>query len=127
MLVNYVLRIFRPKKVRSLIFLIFRKCQPWIVLNMFLSFCQISCFSFVFQAVARKCFVKKAFLEILQNSQENTCARVSFLIKLQAEACNFIKKETLTQVFSSDFCEISKNTFSYRTPLVPASVFELLL
>ena len=29
-------------------------------------------------------------LEISQNSQENTCARVSFLIKLQA--CNFIKK-----------------------------------
>ena len=27
---------------------------------------------------------KKVFLEILQNSQENTCARVSFLIKLQA-------------------------------------------
>ena len=32
------------------------------------------------------------FLEILQNSPENTCARASFLIKLQAEACNFIKK-----------------------------------
>ena len=28
--------------------------------------------------------VKKVFLEISQNSQENTCARVSFLIKLQA-------------------------------------------
>ena len=27
---------------------------------------------------------KKVFLEILQNSRENTCARVSFLIKLQA-------------------------------------------
>ena len=26
-------------------------------------------------------------------------------------ACNFIKKETLTQVFSCEFCEISKNTF----------------
>ena len=26
---------------------------------------------------------KKMFLEILQNSQENTCARASFLIKLQ--------------------------------------------
>ena len=25
--------------------------------------------------------------------------------------CNFIKKETLAQVFSCDFCEISKNTF----------------
>ena len=32
-------------------------------------------------------------------------------------ACNFIKKEILTQVFSCEFCEISKNTFSCRTPL----------
>ena len=29
-------------------------------------------------------FCKKVFLEITQNSQQNTCARVSFLIKLQA-------------------------------------------
>ena len=29
-------------------------------------------------------YVKKVFLEISQNSQENTCARVCFLIKLQA-------------------------------------------
>ena len=27
------------------------------------------------------------------------------------EACNFIKKETLAQEFSCEFCEISKNTF----------------
>ena len=27
------------------------------------------------------------------------------------ETCNFIKKETLAQVFSSRFCQISKNTF----------------
>ena len=27
---------------------------------------------------------EKVFVEISQNSQENTCARVSFLIKLQA-------------------------------------------
>ena len=27
-------------------------------------------------------FCKKVFLKILQNSQENTCAKVSFLIKL---------------------------------------------
>ena len=37
------------------------------------------------------------------------------------EACNFIKKETLALVFSCEFCEISKNTFLYRTPLVAAS------
>ena len=32
-------------------------------------------------------------------------------------ACNFIKKETLAQVFSCEFCKISKNTFACRTPL----------
>ena len=35
----------------------------------------------------QRCSVKKVFLEISQNSQENTCARVYFLIKLQACFC----------------------------------------
>ena len=38
------------------------------------------------EAVAWRCSVENVFLEIPQNSQENTCARVSFLIKLQASA-----------------------------------------
>ena len=63
------------------------------------------------EAVARRCSVKKLLLEILQNSQEKTCPRVSFLIKV-----------TLAQVFFCEFCEISKNSFSYRTPPVAASV-----
>ena len=36
----------------------------------------------------------EVFCKISQNSQENNC--------------NFIKKETLAQVFSCEFCEISK-------------------
>ena len=36
------------------------------------------------EAVAQRCSVKNVFLQISQNSQENTCPRVSFLIKLQA-------------------------------------------
>ena len=36
------------------------------------------------EAVIQRCSVKKVFLRISQISQENTCARVSFLIKLQA-------------------------------------------
>ena len=36
-------------------------------------------------------------------------------------SCNFIKKETLPQVLSCEFCEISKNTFLNRTPLLVAS------
>ena len=57
------------------------------------------------EAVARRCSVKKVFLEILQSSQESNCARV----------CNFIKKEALTEVFSCKFCKISKSTLPYRT------------
>ena len=34
------------------------------------------------EAVVHRCSVKKMFLEISQNSQENVCAKVSFLIKL---------------------------------------------
>ena len=43
---------------------------------------------------------KKLFLKIAQNSQENICARRPF-----------IKKETLTEVFSLEFCALSKNNF----------------
>ena len=61
------------------------------------------------------------FLEISQDSQENTCARVSFLIKLQTKACNFIKKGTLAQMFSCELCEISKSTFFTEHPWTTAS------
>ena len=56
------------------------------------------------------CSVKKVLLKISQKSEENTCARVSFLMKLQA--CNFIKKEAVAQVFPCEFGEVSKSTFS---------------
>ena len=36
------------------------------------------------EAVAGRYSVEKVFLEIWQNSQENTCGRASFSIKLQA-------------------------------------------
>ena len=55
------------------------------------------------EAVARRYSVKNVFLEILQNSQKNNCTRVSFL-----------KKETLAQVFSCEFCGISKNILSLK-------------
>ena len=37
------------------------------------------------------------------------------------EACNFIKKGSLAEALSCEFCEISKNTVCYQTPLVAAS------
>ena len=100
------------------------------------------------EAATRGCSVKKIFSIISQDSQENTCAIVSFLKKrlwhwcfpvnlgkslstsflcttpvaasvfgfngfhgIKDYYCNFIKKETLAQVFSCEFCETSKNTF----------------
>ena len=55
------------------------------------------------------------FLENSQNSQENTYARVSFLIKLQAK--------TLAQVFSCEFYDIFKKTFSTELLQTAASAF----
>ena len=57
-----------------------------------------------FRSSHQRCSIKKVFLEISQISQENTCARVSFLIKLRASG-------NLINLFSCEFCEISKSTF----------------
>ena len=51
----------------------------------------------------------------------------SFLIKLQAKACNFIQKKTLVQVFPCEFSEIFKNTFLTEYLRATASVASLFL
>ena len=47
------------------------------------------------------------------------------------KACNFIKKETLAQVFFCEFCEISRNIFSTEHLQTTASegskIYELVL
>ena len=76
------------------------------------------------EGVAQRCSVKKMFLEISHNSQENTCPRVSFLLKLQVLA--FIKKETLAHVLSCEFCKISKITlFTEQLRWLPVSLLLL--
>ena len=62
------------------------------------------------EAVTGNVLLERVSLELAQNSQENTCVRVFFLIKLQASVCNFIKKETLAQLFSCEFFEICNKT-----------------
>ena len=42
-------------------------------------------------------------------------------MQMLASASNFIKKESLAQVLSFEFCEIFKNAFFYRTTPVAAS------
>ena len=67
------------------------------------------------EAVARRCSVKKVFLEISQNSQKNTCARVSFLISCRPEACNFIWKRLWHRCFPVNFTKFLRTPFLQNT------------
>ena len=66
----------------------------------------------IIEAVVRKCSVKRVLLEISQNSQENICARVSSLIKLQASGLQlYEKRDSGTSVLSVNFVKF------LRTPI----------
>ena len=69
-------------------------------------------------------FCKK---DILRNVPKFTgkhlCQSLFFNKVAGLRSATFVKKETLAQVFSCEFCESSKNIFSYRTPPVAASLF----
>ena len=87
------------------------------------------------EAVVQRCSVKKVFLEIWQNSQENTCASGLQL---------YIKKETLAQVyFPVNFVKFlripsfienlwwllltvfSQQLFPKMSPIIPACIYML--
>ena len=59
----------------------------------------------------RKCSTRKLFLKILQYSQENTCVRISFLIKMQVfRPPALLKRNSNTGVFCEHW-KIFKNTY----------------
>ena len=47
----------------------------------------------------RRCSIKKLFLKMLQSSQQNTCVRVFFSIKLHAIPATLLKRRLMVQVF----------------------------
>ena len=69
------------------------------------------------EPATRGILCKKVLLEISQNSQENTCARVSFLIKLQASG----KKGPWHRCFPVNFAKF------LRTPSLHKNSGRLLL
>ena len=72
------------------------------------------------EAVARSCFLKKWFLKISQNSEENTCARASFFNKVAGlRSATVLKKRP--RCFQFILQRIFEQLF-YRTPPVAASV-----
>ena len=67
------------------------------------------------KAVVRRRSLKKVFLDISQKFTGKHLCQSLFFDKAA------VKEESLAQVFSCEFCEISKDTFFYRTPPVAAS------
>ena len=97
----------------------------WVSLSLKASFVALHHHWQVFfnhRSIRLKVFCENRCSQKFRKIQRKTPVPESLLNKVRPEACNFIIKETLAQVFSSEFCEISKNTFYYRTPLVAASV-----
>ena len=82
------------------------------------------------EVIVRRCSLEKMFLEILQNSQETTCTRVPFLIKLQACArvsfltklpATLLKKRLWHGCFPVNFAKY------LRTPFLTKHFWWLLL
>ena len=74
------------------------------------------------EAVAQRCSVKKVFLEISQNSEENTCARISLLIKLQTfRPATSLKEILWHRCFLMNFAKF------LRTPFFTEHLWWLLL
>ena len=72
--------------------------------------------------MARRCSEKKMFLKISQNS-ENACTSSVYqsLLLIKLQACNFIKKETLTRCFPGNCAKF------LRTPFLTEHLWWLLL
>ena len=81
-------------------------CQ-WLIFAVFLSLGN----DHIFQKLQPEVFSKKRFSQKFHKIHGRHLCLSLFLIKLKASVCNIIKKETLAQVFSCAFCEISKSTF----------------
>ena len=84
-----------------------------------------SCFSLrklfriLFRSSHRKCSIKEGVLKNFAKFKRNTCARVSFLIKLQAwglRLATLSKKRPWHSCFPVNFAKFSRTPF-YRTPL----------
>ena len=69
------------------------------------------------EAVVRRCSAKEVFLEISQNSQENSCARDSFLIKLSCRPRppTLFKKNIWHRSFPVNFAKFLRTPFSQHT------------
>ena len=94
--------------------------QVYVFFILILTYCSSLYIQYT-EAAFQRCSVKKVFLEISQNSQENTCARVSFLIQLQGSPATLLKKRLWHRCFPVNFAKF------LRTPFLTEYIRWLLL
>ena len=84
-------------------------------------------FNLIFPRSSRpEVFCKKGVLRNFEKFTGKHLCQSLFFNKVAGLRLFFIKKETLAQVFSCEFLDISKNTFYCRTPPMTASLFRLI-
>ena len=76
-----------------------------------------------FLEATQEMFSKNGVLRNVTNFTGKRLRQSLLCDKVAGLGLNFVKKESLAQVFSCEFFSISKNTFSHKTPLVAASDF----
>ena len=85
-------------------------------------FLLVSDFSHIFRSIHRSCSVKKGFLRNVATFQENTCARVSFFIKVASlRLSTLLKKRLWHRCFPVNFAKF------LRAPSQQDTVRRLLL
>ena len=88
----------------------------FIYLFVYLFVCFDSPMEDAYRSCGRKSLLMLTKLEVINYfSYNEKVAKVFYIFLIDCyickKSCNFIEKGTLTQVFSCEFCEISKNTF----------------
>ena len=74
----------------------------------------------------QRCSIENVYSKISKNSQESTCVRLSFLMKLQA--WNFVKKRLRHSCFPVNFPKFLREPFSTeQTKLFPVAVSNELM
>ena len=85
----------------------------------------VAMYSFLinFRSSYQRCFIIKGVLRNFAKFTGKHLCQSLFLSKVtRRQACNFIKKETMVQMFCYEFCKISKNAFFTEHLWTAASV-----
>ena len=90
----------------------------------------LSCDLLVLSRVASCCYsccLVLCHVVLVLRRVVSCCYSCSLWENCRNHHCNFVKKETPTQVLSCKICEIFKNTFFYRTFPLAASIGQRLV